>query len=108
MLRFKSTQYNGDATANYDVVFTPGMTFAGFLNEVLGKDNWGDIHLCGISEGWPPTVVEYSREHFEVKDQELFHKYLTTPLKSVWANGGWGSMSYFVTLEQGKEDNSDE
>lgn len=45
MLRFESTQYNGDATANYDVEFTPGMTFADLLNEVLGEDNWGDMGL---------------------------------------------------------------
>ena len=92
MIKFIHTQYNGDATSNYDIEFPEGMTIKEFVTQVRKEhpNEWfGDFYLNGFN-----SIGEYRNEYLKLAPEaENFI------LKRVWANGGWGCMSYFFYTE---------
>ena len=92
MIKFIHTQYNGDATSNYDIEFPEGMTIKEFIKQVREKhpDCWfGSFYLNGFK-----SIGEYRNEKIYLKPM-----YENLILTRVWANGGWGCMSYFFYTE---------
>lgn len=88
MITFKKTQENGDATSNYDISFPKGMTIVEFITEVrkTHPENWfGNFYLNGFN-----FIGEYSEDRVSIDV-----RYASTKPSSIWANGGWGAMSYF-------------
>ena len=96
-MEFIKTQENGDATSNYNII-TDKKTVIEFLyelrKEVKTKQEWGDVHV-----GFYKKIATYERNgafHFT----EDLNEYSNKPIKRVWANGGWGLMSYYIIIEE--------
>ena len=95
MIKFIHTQSNGDATSNYDIDFPKGMTIAEFVEAVRKErscDWWGYFYFPGFEQ-----IGEYRNEKMTIKK-----KYRDIKPTSIWANGGWGYMSYYFTEEEEK------
>ena len=88
MITFKKTQENGDATSNYDVSFPEGMTIVEFITEVRKahpEDWFGSFYLNGFN-----SIGEYRNDKVYIDA-----RYANIKPSHIWANGGWGAMSYF-------------
>lgn len=88
MITFKKTQENGDATSNYDISFPKEMTIVEFITEVRKahpEDWFGNFYLNGFN-----SIGEYHNDKVYIDA-----RYAGIKPTSIWANGGWGAMSYF-------------
>ena len=96
MIKFIKTQENGDATCNYDVIFPEGMTIIEIIKAVrkeYPRDWFGSFHLNGWTE-----IGSYRNERTTLKPE--YENIIPT---RVWANGGWGCMSYYFYTTEGKK-----
>ena len=91
----------GDETCSYNVTFPNGATFRDLMKFILKRYEWGDIRLGRSLFG--PIVAKYDKDKF-YGDPEKLADIEWKRLKAVEANGGWGLMSYYVTLEEDEED----
>lgn len=95
-MEFKKTQENGDATCNYEII-TDKKTVLEFLYELRKQvrlnQEWGDIYITPYSK-----IAGYNHGSFHFTD--LLLDYRNSKIKRVWANGGWGLMSYYITIEE--------
>lgn len=98
MIRLKhiKTSDLSDATSNYDVDFDEEITLEQLEEYVLSREDLhGDIRIGGIFgeryiDFFRGKVVKDSREPYTGKEV----------IKLLKANGGWGSMTYFVELRE--------
>ena len=99
---FHKTQENGDATSNYNIT-TSAKTVREFVYEVIEymqeRDEWGGIYALVSKNSGYITLVDYSR--FKVNFLNSYSSYCDKPIERVWANGGWGAMSYYITCKEG-------
>jgi hypothetical protein len=98
---FHKTQENGDATSNYDIT-TSANTVREFVYEVIEymqkHDEWGSIYVFVSKNSGYITLVDYSR--FKVDFSNSYGSYCNKLIKRIWANGGWGAMSYYITCKE--------
>ena len=83
----------GDATANYDVRISNGMTVMEFCNQI-NEDEWGSIDVNDET-----LANYYYGGKFRIADNNLFKKVWMKRVKSAWANGGYGMMDYYLEVE---------
>ena len=101
-IKFNKTQENGDATSNYDITWDElEATVDDICNAILAHaiqaKERGDIYVSMPGDPWHGHIAEYSNSvmefhdaYFDFKDRKIYR---------IWANGGWGVMSYYLTLE---------
>ena len=101
MFKFKHLKDNSDATSNYDIILDKPYTVKELVQEVLTRDEWGYIHIK-LTDSWfgGPRLEYY---HDTVVDGSL-RGYLYKTIDRIFANGGWSSMDYWITLK-GEENN---
>lgn len=100
-LHFEKTQENGDATSNYNVTWNETeITVDDFCDAVLGhsvqQPEWGKIYISEPGDHWHATICEYDRSVMEFQND--YFDYKNKKVVSAWANGGWGAMSYWLTV----------
>lgn len=101
-LNFEKTQENGDATCNYIVTWSElGATVDDICDAVLAHsmqaNERGDIYISTSTNCWHAQVCEYQTSVMEFHD--AYFDYKDRKVHRIWANGGWGAMSYYLTLE---------
>ena len=88
----------GDCTAVYDVFLDREYTVRELIDEILTRHEWGEI---GILQGTKRNL--FGDPHCEYKDSKLLStlpdEYLNRKIDKISANGGWGCMSYLLTLK---------
>ena len=98
---FHKTQENGDATSNYNIT-TSANTVREFVHEVIEymqkHNEWGSIYAFSSKNSGYITLVDYSR--FKVNFLNNYGSYCNKPIGRIWANGGWGTMSYYITCKE--------
>ena len=98
---FHKTQENGDATSNYNIT-TSANTVREFVYEVIEymqkHNEWGNIYAFSSKNSGYITLVDYSR--FKVNFSNSYSSYCNKPIERIWANGGWGTMSYYITCKE--------
>lgn len=86
----------GDCTSNYEARFDREFTVREFVDEVLKNDReWGDFRI--VKDGCP-FGVETSEYRYGKLLSRFSEETLKKKIKSVTANGGWSSMTYFIRL----------
>jgi hypothetical protein len=100
-MNFHKTQENGDATSNYNIT-TSAKTVREFVHEVIEymqkHNEWGSIYVFVPENSGYITLVDYSR--FKVDFSYSYGSYCNKPIERIWANGGWGLMSYHITCKE--------
>ena len=91
----------GDQTWSYNVTFPKGATLRDLMKFISKLDEWGNIRLGASLFG--PIIARYDKDKF-YGDPEKLDDIEKKKLSAVHANGGWGAMNYYVTLEEGEED----
>ena len=88
----------GDACSRYSVE-TDAVTLGGFINTVLTekKDEWGQI-VIRRGYGIDICVCAYEKGAIDRKASN-YHDLLQTDIVTVFGYGGWGSMSYDITVK---------
>ena len=101
-MNFHKTQENGDATSNYNIT-TSAKTVREFVYEVIEymqkHNEWGSIDAFASKNSGYITLVDYSR--FKVNFSNSYSSYCNKPIERIWANGGWGTMSYYIPCKEG-------
>lgn len=106
MIKFKHLKDNSDATSNFDIILDKPYTVGEFIDEVLStrKNEWGDIWIQ-LKDGWRVMLdpfLEY--RHGQITDKFHWEDYLLEQsIKSVFANGGWSAMTYWIKLEENQQ-----
>ena len=101
-IKFNKTQENGDATSNYNITW--GETEAtvddicdAVLAHAIQAKERGDIYVSIPEDRWHGHIADYSNSTMEFHD--AYFDFKNRKVRSIWANGGWGAMSYYLTLE---------
>lgn len=106
--KYKETRANSDDTFNYDIIGEFPVKFIDFFKWVLENTNFSRIEFCATNErygGWLGNKLEVSKFqdkcYWETQKPEwLFEAIANDNIVKCWANGGWGQMTYFYTLEE--------
>lgn len=101
-LYFNKTQENGDATCNYNVTWseleaTVDDICDAVLAHAIQTRERGDIYVSIPEDRWHGDIADYSNSVMEFHD--AYFDFKDRKVRSIWANGGWGAMSYYLTLE---------
>lgn len=100
--RIQHVRSLGDCTDVYDVRFDGQMTVRGFIQEVLGRKERGNISFNGTkmsyNSKYKGSRMEYKGE--KVTLSENMDGIMDRVIKAGTANGGWGSMDYMLELEE--------
>jgi hypothetical protein len=102
VIKFKHLKDNSDATSNFDVILDKPYTVGEFINEILStrKDEWGDIWIQ-LKDIWSIIDPHIEYNHGEITDKFQWEDWVLEPyIKSVFANGGWSAMTYWIRLEE--------
>ena len=91
----------GDQTRSYNVTFPKGATLRDLMTFISKLNEWGNIRLGASLFG--PIIASYDKDKF-YGDPEKLDDIEKKKLNAVHANGGWGAMNYYVTLEEDEED----
>lgn len=85
---------NSDATTTYNIEVTKEVLLTEFCEDVVYSNpkEWGSIYVND------EKVADY--HYGRCTAEGAFYRYCCKPLKSGWANGGWGSMDYHMTVEE--------
>ena len=100
---FVKTQENGDATSNYIVMIQEGINVDTFLDEILYRNlkmtspDRGQVYVCGDTSIWDHKIAEFDGQYMEFLMD--YFDFKERKIQNVRANGGWGAMSYYLTLE---------
>ena len=90
-MRFIQTHATGsDETAPYDVKDFPA-TVKEFIDEVLTRNEWGNIKIDGLRD-----KIEYKGSKLL---NEIPHEWLERTIVEVKAAGGWSCMDYLVKVK---------
>ena len=94
------TQENSDATSNYNIIMPNDTTVEDFCNTVLGRSvqmqEHGSVYISTKEDLWHAVICKY---YFSVMEFNTdYQNYKDKIIKSAWANGGYGAMSYWLTL----------
>ena len=100
MIKFKHLKDNGDATSNYDIILDKPYTVEEFTKEVLTRKEWGYIRIKLTDSWYDGPHLEYDRDRVVSGNLD---GYLDKISEKVFANGGWSSMDYWITLEKETE-----
>lgn len=99
-LCFEKIQENGDATSSYDVTFYREATVDDFCDAVLARSiqqqEQGKIYISEPGDPWHATISEFQYSVMEFFPD--YEKYQNKIVKSAWANGRYGAMTYWITL----------
>lgn len=88
----------GDATSNYEIIFEREYTVREFVEEILKNQNeWGYFSIVTKAH---PFGIEKSEFRYGKLVSKFSEETLHRKIKSVHANGGWSSMSYYITLKR--------
>lgn len=88
----------GDCTAPYDVVFTRECTVREFIDEVLTRNEWGQIKISDWLNG--PSI---SYDHDKITSGVFSNDILDHTVKSATSRGGWSCMDYVIQPWDKKE-----
>ena len=111
-LKFKHLRDNGDATSNYDVEFTKGLTLRELVEMVLrhAPDEWGYFEIATSPSGVPVRfcdliqVVEYRCGKIVDIKTELYEKYSDRKIETLAASGGYTRMDYTARVSPTDKD----
>lgn len=97
-LNFKHLQSNGDATSNYAVEFSKGLTTRKLVDIVLrhSPDEWGYVELKDPYKR--SEILEYKCGKIVSIDNALFEKVADIEIATITASGGYSRMDYVVDL----------
>ena len=103
---FVKTRDNGDATSNYDIKGKFPVRFEEFFKTILNETNSFLVSFHD-AENWTTLKVEAVKRndnwyYKEKKPEDFMEQYKDKLITKVWANGGYGQISYFCTF--GKEE----
>lgn len=100
-MNFHKTQENGDATSNYNIT-TSANTVREFVYEVIEymqkHNEWGSVFISTSESTWHAKLITYS--HSKVDFLSDYGRYCNKHIERIWANGGWGAMTYFITCTE--------
>lgn len=98
MIKLTATTQNGDATYNYIVDFTPNMTVEEFINEYLKSypKTWGEFTIRIDKTFYSGIDCEF--HYGKIINEPLEKIYLDATIKEVSANGGYGSMRFWLKI----------
>lgn len=117
-LKYKSGPH-GDACTTYELVFyKENITLREFIEAVVkgNPKEWGEFYIKYLNPKlanieWAAEHEKYSECKIEYKYGTIHYQIETSVEKLVWnmiidtndkkmfANGGWGSMSYWITIK---------
>lgn len=110
---------HGDETCWYTVEFSEGLTLRNFLVELhkyaFEHKEWGSVYLgyscddhiieyngrqnmAWLYMGEPYMDADKKNVAYE-NSKRLYNKYIARKIVSIRANGGWGSMNYYLMME---------
>ena len=104
-LNFVKTRDNGDATSEYNVLFTEVFTVEQFLHEYLLKQNeWGYVSVDKpyyVSDD--SIILEYQDDIAFNINTNLLEKVRHKIVTKIEASGGWSRMDYTLFTKEIKE-----
>ena len=93
----------GDATCDYNVLFTGPLTLRYFLEVIGTRNEWGRVDYCTEP---PPgnlldgrTVLKYKHNQVTYRNEDLWNKIADKEIRCIYANGGYTAMDYRIWLE---------
>lgn len=99
-LRFIKTGEHSDATTGYKLEFPEGTTVNDFCDAVLARslqnNERGEIYLSVPGDPWHATISKF--QHSIMEFPLDYDTYRDKIVKSARANGGWGAMTYWITV----------
>lgn len=108
------TQRNSDDSFNYDVTGDFPVSFRDFSKWVLDNENSFRVDFQIVNKcygGLFRNYIEFEREknnrEWHLTKYKLFNEIEDKQIVKCFANGGWGQMSYFCTLEESEGNNDD-
>lgn len=112
---FTKIQNNSDDTFNYNVPGDFPISFREFLKWILENEDDFRVDFQVTNKcycGWLTNCLELERERnskewriTKNKPENLFSEIEDKKIVKCSANGGWGQMSYFCTLEESEVKN---
>ena len=101
-IKFNKTQENSDATNDYNVTWdemevTVDNICDAVLAHAIQTKERGKIYISIPSDPWYGYVADYFHSVMEFHDAYFDFKH--RKVHRIWANGGYGAMSYYLTLE---------
>lgn len=114
--QYKHIRDNSDATNNYEIIGEFPVLFDKFIKQIANQDNSFKIQFYVCNEcygGWFKNCLEFHKKRsmwFCEKSEPADYrdKFIYKNIKSCWANGGYGQMSYFCTLEEEEQNGKTE
>lgn len=111
-LNFRHLRDNGDATANYAVEFTKGLTLRKLVDMVLqhAPDEWGYFEIVTAPAGAPVRfcdtvrVIEYRYGKIIYIKNELYEQVADKEIEKLDASGGWTRMDYTARVSPADKD----
>lgn len=102
MLKFIQTGKTGsDCTCPYSVISDVPLTVAQLVQQILTRNEWGDIsfYYKEIKFGTNISEVSYNKTQLNNVD-DIFAKIQEKPVIKIKAVGGWTLMNYDVLIEE--------
>lgn len=111
-LSFENPKECGDATSWYDVIITGELTVKQFIEQIKHESGeernhgwFGDFTINKKDEyTWP--FLEYragslymSKFQDKAPYREILDRYGDMKITKLRANGGWGNMSYYISVD---------
>lgn len=114
-LNFRHLRDNGDATANYAVEFTKGLTLRKLVDMVLqhAPDEWGYFEIVTAPAGAPVRfcdtvqVIEYRCGKIIYIKNELYEQVADKEIEKLDASGGWTRMDYTARVAADRKTDAD-
>jgi hypothetical protein len=92
------TQTFGDCSAGYEVFMDKQYTVRGFINEVLKREEWGEIRVVYKNQ----TRFERGNPFCEYKNDSIVAEMPVDCLDKIVikaaAHGGWSNMDYALSV----------
>ena len=99
MIKLTRTRANSDDTFNYDVSISENMTVKSFIEEYINEyhhNNRTEFYIINDKTWVENPSVEYM--FGDITTNQFSDDILNTEIVKVFGNGGWGAMSFFITL----------
>lgn len=100
-IEFKATQYNGDATFNYDVKVPKNWTVEDLYDYVMNDSEQRYVSFTVTNYFPNQNYASFDikgREEKQFPGDKLLKEKLSN-FKPLRANGGWGMMTYYLNYK---------
>lgn len=88
----------GDCTMWYNVS-CQGATVNDLINFALSRSEWGDVRVIPNGESWFNAVAKLEYSYGRITKGNIPDDIRAKDVVKIEANGGWGSMDYYVYVE---------